>query len=193
MAGQRRGYRTIGGVATEDFGDYRLPRLDRLNNWQVADTVFLSHGAHGLRMGFDTQRSQFNQNTTSQVGGLLTFTSLSNFLQGLPSQMDFAIPGGIDPVRGYRQRLFSFFAQDDVRLRRNLTVNLGLRYEFATVPSEVNGKISNLRTPADPAITVGGAWYKNPSLNNFGPRVGLPWDPFRTATTSMPAASSLFH
>jgi len=42
IAGQPFGYLTVSGMATEDFGDYRLPRLDRLNNWQFGDTVFLS-------------------------------------------------------------------------------------------------------------------------------------------------------
>src|SRR5258708_28820626 len=186
------GYLTICGVATEDFGDYRLPRLDRLNNWQYADTVFLNRGAHGIKIGVESQRIQFNQNTTSQVGGLLTFTSLSNFLQGIPSQFDFALPGGIDPERGYRQTLLAPFVQDDIRLRPNLTVNLGLRYEFVSVPTEVNGKISNLRNVTDPALNVGGQWYPNPSLKNFAPRVGLAWDPFSSGKTSIRAGFGLF-
>ncbi len=192
IPGQPMGYLTISGVATEDFGDYRLPRLDRLNNWQYADTVFLNRGAHGIKIGVESQRIQFNQNTTSQVGGLITFTSLSNFLQGIPSQFDFALPGGVDPSRGYRQRLLALFVQDDIRLRPNLTLNFGLRYEFVSVPTEVNGKISNLRNVTDPALTVGGQWYANPSLKNFAPRVGLAWDPFSSGKTSIRAGFGLF-
>lgn len=192
IPGQPMGYLTISGMFNENFGDYRLPRLDRLNNWQFGDTLFLSRGRHGLKMGFETQRIQFNQHTTSQVGGLLIFTSLSNFLQGIPSQFDFAVPNGIDPDRGYRQRLFAFFLQDDVRVRRNLTVNLGLRYEFVTVPTEVNGKISNLRNVTDSTLNVGGEWYANPSLKNFSPRIGLAWDPFSSGKTSIRAGFGIF-
>jgi outer membrane receptor protein involved in Fe transport len=193
IPGQPFGYLTISGVATEDFGDYRLPRLDRLNNWQYGDTVFLYRGGHSLRMGFDFQRIQFNQHTTNQVGGLLTFTSLANFLQGTPSQFDFAVPGGVDPDRGFRQSVFAWFVQDDIRLRRNLSINLGLRYEFATVPTEVNGKISNLRYVTDPGVTVGGSWYANPSLKDFAPRVGIAWDPFSNGRTSVRAGFGMFY
>ncbi len=192
IPGEPMGYLTISGVATEDFGDYRLPRLDRLNNYQAGDTLFVNRGAHSLKAGFDTQRIQFNQDTSSQIGGLLTFTSLSTFLQGIPSQFDFALPGGIDPIRGYRQTLAAFFAQDDVRVRRGLTLNLGLRYEFVTVPAEVNGKISNLRSVTDPALNIGGQWYRNPSLKNLAPRVGLAWDPTGSGSTSVRAGFGIF-
>jgi hypothetical protein len=193
IPGQPLGYLTISGVVTENFGDYRLPRFDRLNNWQAGDTLFLTRGAHGIKLGFDVQRLQFNQHTTSQVGGLLTFTSLANFLQGVASQFDFALPGGVDPDRGYRQTVAAGFAQDDIRLRPNLTLNLGMRYEMATVPTEVNGKVSNLRRVTDPALTVGGQWYANPSLKNFAPRVGLAWDPFSNGRTSIRAGFGMFY
>lgn len=45
------GYLTITGVVTEGAGDYRLPRLDHLNTWEAADTLFLSRGIHRLRIG----------------------------------------------------------------------------------------------------------------------------------------------
>src|SRR5262249_55984755 len=193
IPGQPFGYLTITGLVTEAAGDYRLPRNDHLNTWEANDTLFLTRGRHGLRLGIEAQRLQFNQNTSSQVGGIVTFTGLENFLRGIPTSIDFAVPGKIDPVRGYRQSLFAFYAQDDIRLRRNLTVNLGLRYEFVTVPTEVNGKISNLRNVTDTKLTVGDPWHNNPSLKNFAPRVGVAWDPIGDGRTSIRGGFGIFY
>src|SRR5206468_62652 len=84
-----------------------------------------------------------HQHTTSQVGGIVNFANLQSFLQGRAISVDFAVPGKIDPDRRYRQALIGAFVQDDVRLWPRLSANLGLRYEFVTVPTEADGKISN--------------------------------------------------
>jgi hypothetical protein len=191
--GVQFGFLTISGLVTEMVGDYRLPRNDHLNNYQWHNTLFWTKGAHGLRFGGEGQRMQFNQHTTSQLGGIMIFTSLADFLTGTPSSFNFAVPGRIDPDRGFRQSLYAAFVQDDYRWKPNLTLNLGLRYEFATVPTEVNGKISNLRSISDSAMVIGGPWYANPALKDFAPRIGLAWDPFKNGKTSVRAGFGIFY
>lgn len=193
LPGENFGYLTITGLVTEMAGDFRLPRNDYLTNWQLGDTLFLTRGAHSAKFGFQSQLMQFHQNTTSQQGGIVTFPNLSAFLRGVPSNVDFAVPGLIDPIRDYKQWLFGFFAQDDVRLRSNLSLNLGLRYEFITTPTEVNGKLSNLRNVTDPALTIGDPWHSNPSLKNVAPRLGFAWDPRKKGTTSVRGGFGLFY
>jgi len=193
LPGEKFGYLTITGLVTEMAGDFRLPRNDYLTNWQLGDTLFLTHGAHAAKFGFQSQLIQFHQNTTSQQGGIVTFPNLAAFLQGQPSNVDFAVPGLIDPIRDYKQWLFAFFGQDDVRLRPNLTMNLGLRYEFITTPTEVNGKLSNLRQVTDSSLTIGEPWHSNPSLKNVAPRLGVNWDPTGSGMTSVRAGFGLFY
>jgi len=193
IPGDPFGYLTIRGMVTEMAGDFRLPRDDRLNNWQVGDTLVWTRGRHSARAGVQAQYLQFNQHTTSQVGGIVNFANLENFLQGKPLSVDFAVPGKIDPDRRYRQWLFAAFVQDDVRLGSRLSANVGLRYEFVTTPTEADGKISNLRNVTDPELTVGGPWHKNPSLKNFAPRLGLAWDPFGGGNTSVRGGFGLFY
>jgi outer membrane receptor protein involved in Fe transport len=193
IPGDPFGYLTIRGMVTEMAGDFRLPRDDRLNNWQLGDTLVWTRGRHSARAGVQAQYLQFDQHTTSQVGGIVNFANLESFLQGRPLSVDFAVPGKIDPDRRYRQWLFAAFLQDDVRLGSRLSANVGLRYEFVTTPTEADGKISNLRNVSDPELTVGGPWHKNPSLKNFAPRLGLAWDPFGSGQTSVRAGFGLFY
>ena len=193
IPGEKFGYLTIQGMVTEMAGDYRLPRNDRLNNFQWDQTLFWTRGRNDIKVGWQGQYLQFNQDTTSQRGGIVTFTNLSNFLQGIASTVDFAVPGKIDPIRNYRQQFWGFFAQNDLRWRPNLTMNLGLRYEFVTTPTEANGKISNLRKVTDSALTIGPPWHDNPSLKNVAPRLGVVWDPFGKGQTAVRGGFGLFY
>ena len=193
IPGEQFGYLTIQGMVTEMAGDYRLPRNDRLNNFQWDQTLFWTRGRHDIKVGYQGQYLQFNQDTTSQRGGIVTFTNLSNFLQGIAQSVDFAVPGKIDPIRNYRQQFWGFFAQNDIRWRPNLTMNLGVRYEFVTTPTEANGKISNLRTVTDEALTIGAPWHNNPSLKNVAPRLGVVWDPAGKGQTAIRGGFGLFY
>ncbi len=193
VPGQPFGFFTITGVVADVGGEWRLPRLDRLNNFQWEDSILATRGRHTLRLGFKGERFQYNSHYVTQVGGVLAFASLENFLQGIVQSADVNLPSRVDPDRSFRQTLWGFFAQDDVRLKSNLTLNLGLRYEFTTVPTEVNGKLANLRHVTDTAVTVGNPWYSNPAWLNLAPRVGLAWDPFSDGKTAVRAGFGLFY
>src|SRR2546422_2536049 len=88
IPGEPFGYFTISGLVTEAAGDYRLPRLDRLNNVSLSENVLLTRSRNAMKFGFQGQRIHFNQNTTSQRGGIVTFTSLENFLTGVAQNDD---------------------------------------------------------------------------------------------------------
>ena len=100
----------------------------------------------------------------------------------------------------FRQHEFDWFGQDTWKVRRNLTLTLGLRYQLNGVPYEENGNFSNLLTdPASFPVVfsivgpgTGKSIYK-PDYTNIEPRAGFSWDPWGDGKTSVRAAFGIFH
>jgi hypothetical protein len=104
------------------------------------------------------------------------FNDFASFLQRVPRRFEIMLPGGDLPSRDIRQHLLGVYFQDNWRMTNTFTLNLGLRYEFATVPREVDGRVSNLLNFFDRDVTVG-VLFKNPTKKSFSPRVGFVWAP----------------
>ena len=95
---------------------------------------------------------------------------------------------------GIRQNLIGIYLLDDFQVNPNLTLNLGMRYEFITVPTEVNDIVGSIFTPEQTEPTIGGSYFsRNPSLKNFSPRVGFAWDPTGGGKYSVRGGFGLFH
>jgi hypothetical protein len=163
----------------------------RWNSFQASDDVFVTRGTHSLKFGFVAERMQDNAGTHAQPDGVFSFKSLSAFLTNKPSKFNSSLVSSVS-YRGFRQTLLGAYLQDDWRLRPNLTLNLGLRYEMTTVMTETHGKLINLVNMTDASAHLGDPLYQNPTRRNFEPRVGFAWDPFRNGRTAVRGGFGMF-
>ena len=166
------------------------PRRYIQDIFEFSDTLNYTTGAHAFKMGANVKRIRNNSSLASDQRGTFTFPSLSAFLTGVPNQYQgIAIQGY---PKGYRQFNVGFFLQDDYRVRPSLTLNLGLRWEFATAPTEVNEKLSNIvNLYTDTQATVGVG--VNPKKKNIEPRIGFAWSPTASKKTALRGGFSIYH
>jgi hypothetical protein len=167
---------------------------NRRNLFTWADDFRFNKGIHEISVGVWFQRLQDNENTASRQLGAATFASLTTFLQGTVTTFQ-VVP---DPNElGWRSLYGAWYAQDNIKLRRNLTVRLGVRHEFDTGWNEVSGRASNY-------VTSGGVLVTSPVVGNsiftqnnakllFSPRAGLAWDPFGNGKTAVRAGFGTYY
>jgi hypothetical protein len=179
-----RGYGILspGGIASISSGGTE-PRFWTQNVFEYVDDAVLSRGNHTYKFGGIAKRIRYNGFSAARFRGEYQFSSLANFLTSVPSRYEAAYV--FAGTRGLRQWLFGLYFQDDWRMSPRLTLNLGVRYEVTTVPTEVNGNLANLRNQLDPQVTVGDPLWINPSLKNFSPRIGFAYDPSGDGRTSI--------
>ena len=163
------------------------------NRFTFQNDVNITKGSHSLQVGGMIERLQFNGSFPNRSFGVWTYTNISNFLQGIANTYRGPIPGQGTYERGFRNWAFALYVQDDWRLSPKLTVNLGLRWEPQTVPTEVAGRISNLRRLTDTQGSVGNPYWKNTSWDEFGPRVGFAYSPFEGGRTSIRGGAGILY
>ncbi len=164
----------------------------RYNSYQVYDDAFLTRGIHGIKIGFSFERIQDNDGSRQGTNGTFTFPSLAAFLQDQPSKFGGALATVGTTERGIRESIFGTYIQNDIRARSNLTLNVGLRYEFATVPTEVHNEITNMAPPTAAQPVLGSPYFSNFTRRNFQPRLGFSWDPFNNGKTAVRGSIGLY-
>jgi hypothetical protein len=176
--------------------EFNNPQASVTNTVQLIDHLSHARGRHTLKFGVEFRGLQQNGFRDVQSRGLLQFSGLftsdptgvpghplADLFLGLPTVTGVA---QLDNPQRLRAETWSFFAQDSFRVRPDLTLTAGLRYEFTSPPVDVDDR-ANVYDPATGQLVqvgTGGiprSGYKS-DANNFAPRIGLAWSPGRGDT-----------
>src|SRR6202008_2154179 len=120
-------------TGTEQPGSYFVS-----NPFAFHDDINWTRGDHSLQFGGMAERAQYNSNNPFRPYGEWRFRNVAAFLDGTPNRFRGTPLSLGNFVRGARQWYLALFMQDDWRVTSNLTLNMGIRWEPFTVPTEVN-------------------------------------------------------
>jgi hypothetical protein len=172
---------TFPNITLEDLSNFTLgpagnsPQTGFQNVYQISDQMSLLIGNHQLKWGAEGRSYIATSSFLARQRGDYIWTSIDGFISDIEPD-SFAARGVGRPNFDGNQAFFSAFFQDDVKVTRNLTLNLGMRYEVFTVPKDAKLQaLNSLATlPGTPLI------FNEPiaDRDNFAPRLGFAWDPF---------------
>ncbi|HEX6043086.1 MAG TPA: TonB-dependent receptor [Pyrinomonadaceae bacterium] len=154
----------------------------------LSDTVSYLRGNHSFKFGGEARRF-YNNNFTLDTG-TFTFANVNSFLAG--NGNSFSVTLG-DRSSAIIQNALGFYVQDNFKARPNLTLELGLRYDWNMTPTERYNRFVVFDPATRSFVRVGSGIDKVYEENNrnFQPRVGIAWDPFEDGKTSVRAAYAI--
>lgn len=169
------------------FATHTGPGVFYQNTYNFRDTLSKVVGSHGLKFGVDVIREQNNDRAPWAGRPTFEFGNLWNFANDAPTQENAffnPVDGSFTDLAAYaRTEYYALFAQDDWKVRPNLTLNLGLRWDYFTPQRSKRGRVSNIVLGSDGSLLdasiVAGSddnLFK-PDRNNFGPQIGVAWSP----------------
>jgi hypothetical protein len=159
------------------FSSYSFPdqSLRHDNSFSFVDGATFVKGRHTIKAGIEVRRAQENKASPTFPQETLSYLSETDFIN---NKLDSDSYSSEQPVTGARKTSSFGYVMDQFRLRRNLTLNLGLRYEYYGVDHEVRGR-GQVWDPYTCGLNwcpPGSPWYF-PNTTDFGPRVGIGWAP----------------
>jgi hypothetical protein len=147
------------------------------------DTASYTQGKHSIRFGGSFRYGDVNYYRAGYGRGRVDFSDLTDFIDGNVRRWRFLYG---DPARDVSQKSFGFFAQDDFRIRSNVTLNLGVRYDITNPIKDSRNLLANYVPTSESGIVQVGQGISSPyptNYNNLSPRVGVAWDVFGTGKT----------
>ena len=207
----------INGIS--EFGNtIQGPQARFDTTWQYSDTVSWTRGKHSWKFGGDYRAYEQNQVFDFINNGVFTFDGTGTQTGKVPATTGLAAPindfarGFVSDFQqangnrqGYRDKFFSVFAQNDWKFARNLTFNIGIRWEYDAPLTEINNQVATFRLgqqskifpdapiglvyPGDQGIS--NSSYKR-DLNNFAPRFGFAWSPGKSGQWSIRGGYGIF-
>src|SRR4051812_10688146 len=190
------------------------------NTYQVSDNLSWVKGSHTMKFGGDVRRQLFDQTLYYNVNGFYSLYGggsddvgsdnlMPNYLLGLPDSFS----QGSAQVEKVRSTIFAVFAQDSWKIKKNITLNYGLRWELFTPLTDISGHVQSFRpgetsnkypcdntlpeycpvglvVPGDPGVPAGltTTYYKT-----FAPRIGLAYSPGSSGKTSIRVGWGMFY
>ncbi len=178
------------------------------NFYSARDVFSWTKGRHALKLGGELSLNKDIQQTLLNNYGVFTFnnsvtkSALADFMIGIPSAITQDAP-----VTGYTNSWYTaLFVQDDFRILPRLTLNLGLRWDVQTPPTDpqnrVDTYIAGQKSTVNSLAPAGQLFYGDPGVergvvstkfHHVSPRIGLAWDPFGDGKTSIRAAAGIFY
>jgi hypothetical protein len=177
----------VSGIGNITLTNYGSPYFSHLDQWTYSykDVATWVHGRHTIKFGGELTRLYYLQQNAYNAIPSYTFYNIWDFVNDAPeAETAIVNPATGAPTPGrqdQRQNIWGFFVQDDLKVRRNLTINVGLRWNyFAPLYSKQNNMyraVPGAGTAFLSDLTVQKKNLADAQKNNFGPQVGFAWSP----------------
>ena len=169
------------------------PEVQNNNLFSFNDDVTYVHGRNTFKFGFWVRRTQGNVNLQPLSSGVYFFNTVADLVNNNPVSFFNQVA---ETGFGVRFTNLAFYGQDDLRITSRLKLNLGLRYELDTVPTEAHGRFSpivGLDNIATATLGTPGAPVHNGNYDNFAPRAGFAWQLTSDAKTVLRGGAGIYY